>query len=237
MRKGSKVSAETRRKMSLAKKGKKRSPFSEEHKLKMSLARKGKPLSEEHKRKMSLAHKGKPVSEETRRKISLARKGKPVSAETKSKISLARKGKPVSEETRRKMSLARKGKPFSEEHKRKMSLATRLYSDESRYKAKLQRTHFSNWLDGSSNGFEKYVGCSLLQFESWLESKMLRGMTWFNYGKLWHIDHQYPLSSFDLSKEDRVKAAWYFGNLFPMWKRENLQKGSKLHSAQEFFEY
>jgi len=217
MRKGSKVSAETRRKI--------------------SLARKGKPLSEEHKLKMSLAHKGKPVSEETRRKISLARKGKPVSAETKSKISLARKGKPVSEETRRKMSLARKGKPFSEEHKRKMSLATRLYSDESRYKAKLQRTHFSNWLDGSSNGFEKYVGCSLLQFESWLESKMLRGMTWFNYGKLWHIDHQYPLSSFDLSKEDRVKAAWYFGNLFPMWKRENLQKGSKLHSAQEFFEY
>ena len=220
MRKGSKVSAETRRKMSLAKKGKKRSPFSEEHKLKMSLAHKGKPFSEEHKLKMSLARKGKPLSEEHKRKMSLAHKGKP-----------------VSEETRRKMSLARKGKPFSEEHKRKMSLATRLYSDESRYKAKLQRTHFSNWLDGSSNGFEKYVGCSLLQFESWLESKMLRGMTWFNYGKLWHIDHQYPLSSFDLSKEDRVKAAWYFGNLFPMWKRENLQKGSKLHSAQEFFEY
>ena len=58
--------------------GKKRRPFSEEWKRKMSEAHKGKHHSEEHKKKLSKANKGKhsEVSEETRRKSSEAHKGK-----------------------------------------------------------------------------------------------------------------------------------------------------------------
>ena len=78
---------EQSRKMSEAKKGKRRKPFSEEHRRKMSEAQKGKPFSEEHRRKMSEAQKGKPKSEETKRKMS-----KPRSEEHKRKISEATVG-------------------------------------------------------------------------------------------------------------------------------------------------
>jgi len=76
---------EYRQKMSLALKGNKNSlghKHSDETKRKMSLAKKGlntwmkgKHLSEETKRKLSLAHKGKTFSEEHKKKLSLAQKG------------------------------------------------------------------------------------------------------------------------------------------------------------------
>lgn len=68
-------SEETRKKMSESKKGKKRRPFTEEHKRKMSEAKKGKKFSEEAKKNISDALKGKKHSEETKRKMSDAKKG------------------------------------------------------------------------------------------------------------------------------------------------------------------
>jgi hypothetical protein len=65
--KGHKVSEETRKKMSLAQKGKKRPKLSEKLK--------GRKLSEETKRKLSLAHKGKKLSKEHIEAIRLARWG------------------------------------------------------------------------------------------------------------------------------------------------------------------
>ncbi len=58
--KGKKLSEEIKRKMSLAKLGRKRQPISDEQKLKMSivmLGRKRPPFTEEHKRKISEARK------------------------------------------------------------------------------------------------------------------------------------------------------------------------------------
>ena len=81
-------SAEARKKMSKARKGKR---FSESHKNKMSEARKGKHHSVEARKKISESMKGKHLSEETRTKLSEARKGKHHSAETRKKISEARK--------------------------------------------------------------------------------------------------------------------------------------------------
>ena len=77
---GGNFTEEHRRKISEARKGKKRKPHSEETRRKISEARKGKkgkPHSEEHRRKMSEAKKGKkgkPQSEEHRQKISEAKK-------------------------------------------------------------------------------------------------------------------------------------------------------------------
>ena len=65
--KGHKVSEETRKKMSLAQKGKKKPKLSEKLK--------GRKLSEETKRKLSLAHKGKKLSKEHIEAIRLARWG------------------------------------------------------------------------------------------------------------------------------------------------------------------
>ena len=131
------ISDETRRKMSLANKG--RTPYN-----------KGKHLSEEQKRKIGEGNKGKTMSEEARRKISEAIGGKkhPMfgkhhSEESKKKMSNAKKGKPshnkgkhLSEEQKRKIGESlkgrtgpNKGKTMSEETKKKISEAKKkLYS-------------------------------------------------------------------------------------------------------------
>jgi hypothetical protein len=61
MRKGYKHSEETKKKIGLANsialKGKKRHPLSEEHKRKLSLSKKGIIFSEEHKKKLSIKRK------------------------------------------------------------------------------------------------------------------------------------------------------------------------------------
>ena len=85
-------SPESRKRMSVAKKGKSIPPRSKEHIRKLSVAHKGKTHSEETKRKLSEINKGKTLSEETKRKLSEMNKGKTLSEETKKKISEAKKG-------------------------------------------------------------------------------------------------------------------------------------------------
>lgn len=112
---GMKHSAETRRKLSEAMKGK---THSAETRRKQGEARKGKKHSEEAKRKMSKARKGKklgPRTKEQKLKISKALRGKkrgPMTEERKRKLSEAHKGKTHSTETRRKLSEAHKGKTW-----------------------------------------------------------------------------------------------------------------------------
>lgn len=83
---GVKHSAETRKRMSLAKQ-----QMTEETKRKMSEANKGRKLSEEHKRRISEGRKGRKFTEETKKKMSLASKGKPKSEEHKRKIKNVRR--------------------------------------------------------------------------------------------------------------------------------------------------
>jgi len=169
-KKGSVFTKETKRKLSLAHKGKKRKSFTKETKRKLSLAHKGKKLSEEHKRKMSLAHKGKKCLEATKKKMSLAHKGRIIT--WGNKISIANKGKKLLEETKRKLGLAHKGKKHTEESKLKISLASKgkirskesikksvegrkgfTHSDET--KKKMSGKNHPNWQGGIS--YEPYT--------------------------------------------------------------------------------
>ena len=119
------ASEESRKKMSLAQKGK---HISEEQKKKLSIALKGRIMSDEHKKKIGEASKGRHHSEESKKKMSLSKKGKPSgmlgkkhSEESKKKMSQNHYdcsgeknplfGKHLSEETKKKMSLSKKGKP------------------------------------------------------------------------------------------------------------------------------
>lgn len=126
---------EVKDKISLAKKGKKRSP---ESIAKFVLARTGQKNSPEHIAKTAAWHRGRKRSPETRQKISLAMMGRkfgPFTDEHKAKISAARKGMVFSDETRAKMSLAKKGKKLSDEHRAKLSLA------------RIGNTNKRDWLD------------------------------------------------------------------------------------------
>ena len=70
------------------------------------------------------------------------------------------------------------------------------------------------------------VGCKWSELKAFLESKFLPGMCWDNYGSHWHIDHERPCALFDLRNPDEVRACFHFTNLQPLWKLDNLKKGS-----------
>ena len=76
------------------------------------------------------------------------------------------------------------------------------------------------------------LGCSIDQLWAHLESRFQPGMTRENHGD-WHVDHIKPCSSFDLTDPAQQIACFHWSNLQPLWKLDNLRKGSKLCKKQE----
>lgn len=119
---GTHHSEATRKKISIATKGRK---LSKEHRLKISKATAGvnnpmygrkRNCSEETRRKMSEKLKGRIFTEEHKKKMGDARRGKKHSAETKKILSEKRKLYKTSNETKQKLSRALKGKFVGEKH-------------------------------------------------------------------------------------------------------------------------
>lgn len=91
----------------------------------------------------------------------------------------------------------------------------------------------SIWLSlkGNKNGrhWETIVGFTLKDLMAYLEKQFRDGMSWDNYGK-WHLDHVYPVSSFDFNsyEDEGFKKCWALSNLQPLWAFENISKGNKI---------
>lgn len=114
-----------RRAASEARKGK---PFSEDHRKKLSLAKKGRKITNEAQlRALEQGRKkGRKLTEEQKQTLSAAHLGIRQSKETKQKISQTMTGNRFfSEETRQKIADSKRGKKRSEETKRKISEALR----------------------------------------------------------------------------------------------------------------
>jgi hypothetical protein len=95
-----------------------------------------------------------------------------------------------------------------------ISLRTRLY-----------QALKGNYKTGSA---VKDLGCTIEELKAHLESQFQNGMSWDNYGlKGWHIDHIIPLASFDLTNREEFLKACHYGNLQPLWAKDNLSKGDK----------
>ena len=74
-------------------------------------------------------------------------------------------------------------------------------------------------------------GCTMDELKIYLQSQFQDGMNWGNYGcqeGQWSIDHIYPLSKFDLTKESERMKAFHYSNLQPLWHRDNLRKSNKI---------
>jgi len=85
---------------------------------------------------------------------------------------------------------------------------------------------------GIKNGKEKYeelLGCSWETLRIWLESNFTEGISWENYGTVWHIDHTMPCSIFDFTIEENRRLCFNWSNLAPMLGEENLSKSDKLN--------
>ena len=73
------------------------------------------------------------------------------------------------------------------------------------------------------------LGYSTDDLRQHLESLFQSGMSWENYGTLWHIDHVIPKSWFCVETADGIdeyelKACWSLENLQPLCADENLKK-------------
>lgn len=71
------------------------------------------------------------------------------------------------------------------------------------------------------------VGCSSSELMAHLESQFKPGMTWENYGPVWHVDHIKPCAKFDLTDPEQQRICFCWENLQPLFAAENIAKGSK----------
>jgi hypothetical protein len=76
--------------------------------------------------------------------------------------------------------------------------------------------------------FVRDMGCTRGEFRAHIESQLTAPMTMANYGKVWHLDHIYPLSKADLRDRVQFLAAANYRNLRPMIGSDNQSKNSKV---------
>lgn len=118
--------------ISLKHKGKKKRPFTDEHKYKLSLSHKGKKLGKRPQEvidKIKNANTGKTRSVETKNKISAGKLGipkKPITEEVRQNMSNAQKGRICSSETKEKLRIINLGKTHSIEIRNKISINTKI---------------------------------------------------------------------------------------------------------------
>ena len=72
------------------------------------------------------------------------------------------------------------------------------------------------------------IGRTTEALRAHLESQFTNDMSWSNYGTFWHVDHRFPISSFDLSDRSQQELAFNYNNLQPLPALGNLLKGSNI---------
>lgn len=73
----------------------------------------------------------------------------------------------------------------------------------------------------------RVIGCTMPELNARLERLFLRGMTWKNYGKVWHVDHIVPCAYFDLTKPEEQRRCFHFSNLRPLWAEQNIRESNR----------
>lgn len=81
----------------------------------------------------------------------------------------------------------------------------------------------------AGRSWKSFVDYSLDDLMRHLERQFLPGMTWENYGTMWHIDHIVPRSLFDYDSPEHpeFKAAWALWNLRPLGANDNIRKNAR----------
>lgn len=75
------------------------------------------------------------------------------------------------------------------------------------------------------------VDFTLDDLKSHLERRFKNGMSWGNYGAVWHVDHKIPIAAFNFEKPEDIdfKRCWSLKNLCPLLSFDNWSKGAKLN--------
>jgi Prasinovirus endonuclease VII len=97
---------------------------------------------------------------------------------------------------------------------------------------RLTRVAQSRIRDALKNGWKsartcELLGCSIPELRQHLENQFRPGMTWENYGPVWHIDHIKPCAKFNLTDPAQQRKCFHFSNLQPLFAIENIRKGCR----------
>jgi Prasinovirus endonuclease VII len=68
------------------------------------------------------------------------------------------------------------------------------------------------------------LGCDLLYFVKHIENQFTPKMNWNNHGKVWHLDHEKPCCSFDLTQPEEQAKCFHYSNIRPLLTKDNLLK-------------
>lgn len=85
------------------------------------------------------------------------------------------------------------------------------------------------WVSKNEVRTFEILGFTWAELKAHLEGMFSDGMNWENYGE-WHIDHVRPIRLFLEEGETDPKVVNALSNLQPLWKLDNLSKGSKVLS-------
>ena len=95
-------------------------------------------------------------------------------------------------------------------------------------RVRLQQAFKSQRVEKTQSTFN-LAGCTKQELRHHLVSQFREGMTLENHGKVWHIDHIRPCSSFDLSDKAQAAACFHYSNLQPLFAEENLAKSDSFN--------
>lgn len=107
--------------------------------------------------------------------------------------------------------------------------ATRTRNDElfklrKRMRCRLyQAMRVNGWVKNGPS--ERMIGCTYAFLKTYLEARFKPGMTWENYGSVWHVDHVIPLAS--ATTKRRLEQLCRYSNLAPEFAAVNIAKGAK----------
>jgi hypothetical protein len=72
------------------------------------------------------------------------------------------------------------------------------------------------------------LAMGLHEFSIYIRGQFRPGMTWENYGPVWHLDHVIPCASFELIDQEQQKICFRWDNYQPLFAEENLEKGARV---------
>ena len=126
------------------------------------------------------------------------------------------------------------GREYYKDNKEKLIEYQRVYAKERRVKDDLYRLKKNlrcNIKDAlTKRGFskskktEEILGCTLMFFIEYVESKFVDGMSWENRDE-WHLDHIKPMK-LATNQEEAIELNRYT-NFQPLWIADNLKKRAK----------
>lgn len=169
-------------------------------------------------------------------KVSRAIKNKIYRIANKDKLKISSKKWSANNFEKKKESLRAWRKVNPEKTKASMDIANKKRRENAKYRVSdnvSRRIRSSLFDNGSKNNthWEDLVDFTVVQLKKHLEKLFKPGMTWENYGKIWHIDHCVPIAVFNFespSHED-FKRCWSINNLQPLWAIDNFKKGAKIN--------